>query len=297
MSGLAFSGGGIRSAAFCSGVLRRLLQRDVEPDYLSCVSGGGYTGTAYLDWKYRHNKKDDPTWHKQFFEHMRSQAGLLCNWQKPLQGIMDTMILLLLVVVVAIIVPVIAWGSFACPLAFSIDLAFGKFLKAKRFRCNETINADCDFKIETKPYERMLIFVIPLLFFIIFSILSKFLNKHVGFVRFLSALCGSLFAFTFFPWFINDYLKQTPSYIEVCAVVISAVIWFFVPFLRRYSAFVIIVYAFAYVVYWRVYEEDILGVQYTDNKFFSLLFVSGLVMCLTSMVGRFHLHLVHIYNR
>ena len=38
-TGLAFSGGGIRSAAFCSGVLRRLLQYDVEVDYLSCVSG------------------------------------------------------------------------------------------------------------------------------------------------------------------------------------------------------------------------------------------------------------------
>ena len=39
--GLAFSGGGIRSAAFCSGVLRRLLERNVQVDYLSCVSGGG----------------------------------------------------------------------------------------------------------------------------------------------------------------------------------------------------------------------------------------------------------------
>ena len=27
-------------------------------DYLSCVSGGGYTGTAYLDWKYHEKKKD-----------------------------------------------------------------------------------------------------------------------------------------------------------------------------------------------------------------------------------------------
>ena len=56
-TGLAFSGGGIRSAAFCSGVLRRLLERGVEVDNLSCVSGGGYTGTAYLDWKYREETK------------------------------------------------------------------------------------------------------------------------------------------------------------------------------------------------------------------------------------------------
>ncbi|PFX19869.1 hypothetical protein AWC38_SpisGene15708 [Stylophora pistillata] len=43
-TGLAFSGGGIQSAALCSGVLRRLLQRKAKIDYLSCVSGGGYTG-------------------------------------------------------------------------------------------------------------------------------------------------------------------------------------------------------------------------------------------------------------
>ena len=52
-TGLAFSGGGIRSAALCSGVLRRLLKDNAKVDYLSCVSGGGYTGTSFLDWKYR----------------------------------------------------------------------------------------------------------------------------------------------------------------------------------------------------------------------------------------------------
>ena len=38
-TGLAFSGGGIRSAALCSGVLRRLLKDKAKVDYLSCVSG------------------------------------------------------------------------------------------------------------------------------------------------------------------------------------------------------------------------------------------------------------------
>ena len=38
-TGVAFSGGGIRSAALCSGVLRRLLQVRTKVDYLSCVSG------------------------------------------------------------------------------------------------------------------------------------------------------------------------------------------------------------------------------------------------------------------
>lgn len=45
--GLAFSGGGIRSATFCLGVAQVLAERDLlkHVDYLSTVSGGGYTGS------------------------------------------------------------------------------------------------------------------------------------------------------------------------------------------------------------------------------------------------------------
>ncbi|MBB5574799.1 patatin-like phospholipase family protein [Rhizobium paranaense] len=56
LTGLAFSGGGIRSAAFCLGVSQALdaLTHDGEPrvfdafDYLSTVSGGGYIGTSIV---------------------------------------------------------------------------------------------------------------------------------------------------------------------------------------------------------------------------------------------------------
>lgn len=46
-SGLALSGGGIRSATFAMGVLVSLARRNLLPqfDYLSTVSGGGYTGS------------------------------------------------------------------------------------------------------------------------------------------------------------------------------------------------------------------------------------------------------------
>jgi hypothetical protein len=47
--GLALSGGGIRSATFCLGVLRSLAKNGVlhRFDYLSTVSGGGYIGSAF----------------------------------------------------------------------------------------------------------------------------------------------------------------------------------------------------------------------------------------------------------
>jgi predicted acylesterase/phospholipase RssA len=46
--GLALSGGGIRSAAFCLGAMQALqVHRIIEKiDYLSTVSGGGYIGTS-----------------------------------------------------------------------------------------------------------------------------------------------------------------------------------------------------------------------------------------------------------
>ncbi len=48
--GLALSGGGIRSASFCGGVLRGLHERQLldEFGYLSTVSGGGYVGGWYM---------------------------------------------------------------------------------------------------------------------------------------------------------------------------------------------------------------------------------------------------------
>src|SRR5262245_38530249 len=46
LTGLALSGGGVRSAAFCLGALQALHQCGVlkRVDYLSTVSGGGYIG-------------------------------------------------------------------------------------------------------------------------------------------------------------------------------------------------------------------------------------------------------------
>src|SRR5215469_15484694 len=47
LTGLAFSGGGIRSATFNLGILQAFAQKGVlrKFDYLSTVSGGGYIGS------------------------------------------------------------------------------------------------------------------------------------------------------------------------------------------------------------------------------------------------------------
>ena len=299
-TGLAFSGGGIRSAALCSGVLRRLLEQKIEPDHLSCVSGGGYTGTAYVDWKYRHEQKDDPSWHKRFFEHMRIRAGLLCDWQRRLHGVVDSLVFFLVVLLVSIVIPVIGWGCFACPLAYLINVAFGDLLRANRWSCSLEILklGNCDFPTDTLAFRRMLLFVVPLvvgIFFFVYSTRKGW--RGVSVARFIAVVSGSLSIFSFLPWFIHDYLNNTPAYVEGGVVFLSALLWFFVPVLRHYSSLVIIIYAYAFVIYWRVYEGEIFGARYNHELFSILLFLSGLVLLFTSIAGKCHLHLVHVYNR
>lgn len=70
--GLAFSGGGIRSATFNLGVLQAFAQMKLlgEFDYLSTVSGGGYVGSWLMAWIKRRGLKDvqaalSPDWGKQ----------------------------------------------------------------------------------------------------------------------------------------------------------------------------------------------------------------------------------------
>ncbi len=57
--GLAFSGGGIRSATFNLGVLQGLAKHNLLPvfDYLSTVSGGGYIGSWFYSWIKRREKE------------------------------------------------------------------------------------------------------------------------------------------------------------------------------------------------------------------------------------------------
>ncbi len=55
LTALCLSGGGIRSASFCLGVLQALAQRRLiaQFDYLSTVSGGGYIGAWLSAWASR----------------------------------------------------------------------------------------------------------------------------------------------------------------------------------------------------------------------------------------------------
>ena len=78
----AFSGGGIRSAAQCAGVLQACQRRGSSVKIVSCVSGGGYLGSALIDHQAHQidqkNRQSTFEWDK-FFEHFRSNHGCVLD--------------------------------------------------------------------------------------------------------------------------------------------------------------------------------------------------------------------------
>ena len=316
--GLAFSGGGIRSAAFCSGVLRRLLQRNVHVEYLSCVSGGGYTGTAFLDWKYREETMKDEQheerrhWHPTFFRYMRKRAGYFCNWEKPLVGILDTAILVCLVLLVNVIGPIVMWGSYACPVAYIIDLLFGKYLREK-LDCEKVANYSTTEPNATREEEKqhclsrqgtedsytIILFSFLLVFFAVFFILAKRTSRkrYSTPLSFIHTTLAVVFGLTFLPFTINEFVVKIPIWTQYLTVSVAIMIWCFFPLLRTKTSYVLLVYFFSYVTYWKVYEAVFFGIPFSSELFNRLLFISGIALWFVPFITALHVRLMHVYNR
>ena len=313
-TGLAFSGGGIRSAALCSGVLRRLLKDKAKVDYLSCVSGGGYTGTSFLDWKYRKEKKteDSEEWHEEFFDNMRQRAGYFCNWERPRQGVLDTIVMFLLVLTVTVIEPIVIYGSYAFPLAFIIDYLFGKLLRAK-VDCDhvastpspsntnttaQEIRKHCISRQKTVVFSMISLFSVLLVLFVIFFILSQTLSRRKSkYFRLFSLISFLLLSLTFLPFAIHDFFIKIPLWSRAIIVVIGVVLWFVLPLLRYKTSYGILIYLYSYIIYWKVYEAKVVGVVYSDGLFNRLLFASGFIMWFVPYLTQSRKRLSHVFNR
>ena len=310
-TGIAFSGGGIRSAAFCSGALRRMLQDEVPMEYLSCVSGGGYTGAAFLDWKKRRTKLGttytDKKWQEEFFEQMRKNAGYMCNWQSPGWGIWQSFVFTLLLIVVVIILPCVLWLPYAFPVAVFVDVIFGGILR-QNSTCSSSVSmgAKTSFLILElyddcqPPGRRVALFVITFALWVVFFILSriKYLIKYQNLFRFLSILNGLLLALTFFPWVAHDFLWPLRTWIRVLVFIVFLVLPFFFPIVRSVAAIFLFFYAYTIVVSWRVFKADLFGVlPYSDEVFYPILIGCAIAIILFPIIGPFHQSAFNIYYR
>ena len=122
--GLALSGGGIRSATFCLGVLQAFAKKGklVSVDYLSTVSGGGYIGSWLSAWIYRKglSKVQDDlransglpanlteaievTWLRKYSNYLAPKLGLLSADSMTLVATWVRNVILNLVVVVSLL--------------------------------------------------------------------------------------------------------------------------------------------------------------------------------------------------
>lgn len=303
--GLAFSGGGIRSAALCSGVLRRLLQKNANIDYLSCVSGGGYTGASYLDWKYRNGKEDDPKWHQQYFEHLRTRSGIFCNWQKPCQGILDSIILFTMTLFVALIIPMLLWSSYACPLAFVIDFIFGDILRGGNIPCvkvakrrNITVERCREERFSTEAVKnQFVLFATPIAIVVVSSFAKRLLPRGKGLLTFLTTSCFVFFGLVFIPWIIFEFLRFVPDWMKLVIIVPTFFLWFAFPLMRKNATLVIVLYLYSFFIYWRVFGEDIFNVEYDDMLFNHMMGISVVLLWSAPIIGTIQQRIGHVYNR
>ena len=293
--GLAFSGGGVRSAAFSSGVLRRILQQSLPMDYLSSVSGGGYTASAYFDWKFRHEQQDDPEWHKRFFDHMRKRIGFYTNWNNPLIGFLDSVLLFCFALLIAVVLPIFNWFPLAIPVAYLVDLCFGDILRGD-FTCgrNNTSNAinssnqkECTPLNLPIPMKRIeLLFVVLIVLTIVLGIFNTFiLPKYKLLGKFFQNLFGFTFLMVLLPWLLEQYLSVTPWWINLLVFALTAAIWLGFPPLRSIANLVLIFYFYAYAVKWRVFKTPVIGLDYTTKTFATAMWISGLVMWFAPFLG------------
>ncbi len=309
--GVAFSGGGIRSAAYCSGVLRRLIDKNKEPDYLSCVSGGCYTGSAYVQWKYHWKQRPDANQNQstdEFFDHMRENISPYCdcncgcNLKKCMRCLGDccSFSVLLLFVVPTLIA---GWLSFAFPIAFIVSVVYGPLLDGTL--CVEKAGSvDCQ--------HRKILFLASIGFFVLFHVIEYFVScccenkKNYSetkcqiikpLLKLFQLLSGSSFALTFLPWFINDFLQYITLWERLIIVGVTVLLWFFVPILRKYCSLGILIYFYSYVVYWRVYKGELFYIKYTEERYQTGMIGSLIIIAVFSVLGDFPLRLVHMYNR
>ena len=299
--GLAFSGGGIRSAALCSGVLRRLLDKKVEVDYLSCVSGGGYTGTAYLDWKYRNGKRDDEKWHKVFFDHMRDRAGYFCRWEDPLEGVVSTMILLCLFLLITVIMPIIMYGSYAFPIAFIIDLLFGEILQVNvDSGKNGTHCPDRQGTDDSNHRDTIILFSVLFVLSVVFYGLARMCSRRKRYSTPLCFIHTTLIFFlvlTFLPFVAHNFLIKIPPWTQYPLVFIGIMVWFFLPLLRSKTSSVLIIYFYSYAIYWKVYRAAFFSIEFSQERFNKLLGVSGFALWIVPLLYASRKRLLHVYNR
>lgn len=229
------------------------------------------------------------------------------------------MILSSLVIAVTFLQPLIIWGSYACPVAFMIDLLFGKYLREK-LDCDavtaaaleasnktgaglsevQAIREHCLDRQGTDGIYTVILFAVLFILFNTFYVLVR-LNRFSPVQSLFSRLSlytfGAFLALTFIPFSIHDFFYRIPLWAKILFVPVGVIVWLVLPLLRNKTSYVLIIFFYSYVTHWKVYEGQELGIAFPHKLFKRLLFASGFVLWIVPLVAATHARLVHIYNR
>ena len=79
---------------------------------------------------------------------------------------------------------------------------------------------------------------------------------------------GSLLVFTFIPFTIYDFLVNIPLWAQLLVLPVFLFVWIAMPVLRNQTSYVLIIYSYSFVIYWKLYQGPVLGsIEYSDSLF------------------------------
>ena len=104
--------------------------------------------------------------------------------------------------------------------------------------------------------------------------------------------------FTFIPFTIYDFFVKIPLLAQLLLLPVFLVVWIALPVLRNQTSYVLIIYSYSFVIYWKVYQGPLLGsIEYSDSLFYWMLLFSGFALWIVPLVTTLQERLVHVYNR
>ncbi|PRP77106.1 hypothetical protein PROFUN_12961 [Planoprotostelium fungivorum] len=134
---LCFSGGGIRSAAFCHGVFEFMLKRRYHIQQMYCVSGGGYLGSSFVQNVHVDVEKGMTyeeaiqNWLRE--KRMENHPNFCCDCDHPLKGTRD-LILFILVVFLSFLWTVLWHAPIFFFFGSLVNAIFGQLFRTQVYR-------------------------------------------------------------------------------------------------------------------------------------------------------------------
>jgi len=251
---------------------------------------------------------------------MKDRSGYICDWTDFWKGLCDTLVFFTLMALVLVVLPVIKWGTYAFPVAVMIDLFGIGNLMRKSADCDAALERQREINASAVPdkdlidrclsgnHKRDITILFSSLFagfVVLYVVISNLKKKFLSYPCLKSVLllfeyaAACVLIFTFIPFTIYDFFVKIALWQQVLVGIIAVIVWVAIPFLRRKTSYVLIVYAYSFVIYWRVFRVDVpvFFFKHEDHVSHWLLFVSGVALMISSFTTNLKEELVHRYFR